>query len=369
MSETLRKNRLAALGLVIVATISWSAFADLEPPGPPSEPGTMQDQVFAADLPLDITAPGSYHLAENVVTAGGGITISVSNVSVDLMGFTLRGGTGDGIRALSGMRNITVANGTVSGWSGNGVNLQSASNIEVRGVKAEGNGSIGILSGQGSTVSNCAAAFNASDGFSIGAGSVISNSTASFNDSTGFVISGDGCSVSNCSAHVNGGSGFTFNGAGITGTGLSAVDSGGDGFNLGSDNTLIGSVAVANGDQAGEDGIAALNRCTIIDCRASFNAEDGIHVISGSYIARNACQANGQVDGAGIHATNADNRIEENHVLNNDRGLDVDLAGNTIFKNTASGNTDNYGSIVGGNDVGPIGTAAAATSPWANIAF
>ena len=36
---------------------------------------------------------------------------------------------------------------------------------------------------------------------------------------------------------------------------------------------------------------------------------------------------------------------------------------------TASGNTDNYGSIVAGNDTGPIGTAALATSPWANIAF
>ena len=45
------------------------------------------------------------------------------------------------------------------------------------------------------------------------------------------------------------------------------------------------------------------------------------------------------------------------------------VAGNTIVRNSASGNGDNYGAIVGGNDVGPIGTAATATSPWANIQF
>ena len=82
MRETLRNNPWAvALGLAVLAIASWNAFADLEPPGPPAEPGTMQDLIYAADLPLTITAPGSYHLAESIVTAGGGITISVSNVT------------------------------------------------------------------------------------------------------------------------------------------------------------------------------------------------------------------------------------------------------------------------------------------------
>ena len=56
-------------------------------------------------------------------------------------------------------------------------------------------------------------------------------------------------------------------------------------------------------------------------------------------------------------------------MANNDRGIDVDLVGNTIFRNSASGNTDNYGSIVAGNDTGPIGTAAVGDQPVANIAF
>jgi hypothetical protein len=44
--------------------------------------------------------------------------------------------------------------------------------------------------------------------------------------------------------------------------------------------------------------------------------------------------------------------------------------GNVITRNSAGGNgssgTDNY-NIGGGNDAGPIGSAASSTSPWANL--
>ena len=40
---------------------------------------------------------------------------------------------------------------------------------------------------------------------------------------------------------------------------------------------------------------------------------------------------------------------------------------NVLVRNSVSGNGANYYVGIAGNDVGPISTAAAATSPWANI--
>ena len=119
------------------------------------------------------------------------------------------------------------------------------------------------------------------------------------------------------------------------------------------------------------DGIrGTTSRITIRDNVSVQNGNDGIQVSSESFVTGNTCGSNGfnAADGAAIHVTSVDNRIEGNHVTSSDRGIDVDAAGNLIIRNSASGNTTNY-DIVGGNDVGPIGTAAASASPWANIAF
>ena len=60
-------------------------------------------------------------------------------------------------------------------------------------------------------------------------------------------------------------------------------------------------------------------------------------------------------------------RVEANHVVSNGNyGVIVAGTGNIIVRNTAVANSPNY-SIASGNDAGPIGTAATAISPWANI--
>ena len=82
--------------------------------------------------------------------------------------------------------------------------------------------------------------------------------------------------------------------------------------------------------------------------------------------------------------TSTDNRIEGNNVTGNDRGIAVDLSGNLIIRNSASGNSVAY-DIAAGNRYGPIidisatGTAAvsgssaastvATTDPWANFTY
>ena len=123
------------------------------------------------------------------------------------------------------------------------------------------------------------------------------------------------------------------------------------------------------------------------DCTATANKGDGIHVPNDSLVTGNTCDSNGlgAGDGAGIHATSSDNRIESNNVTDNDRGIDVDAAGNVIIKNSASGNTTNNYDIAANNVYGAVvdrtapasvavtgnsGPASAGTTdPWANIAY
>jgi len=92
----------------------------------------------------------------------------------------------------------------------------------------------------------------------------------------------------------------------------------------------------------------------VTGCTASFNTGDGIQVIGDCRVTDNTCDFNGNGgDGAGIHATGGNNRIEGNNCTSADRGIDVDLASNIIIRNTCSGNTINW-TIAANNVVGPI---------------
>jgi parallel beta-helix repeat protein len=92
-----------------------------------------------------------------------------------------------------------------------------------------------------------------------------------------------------------------------------------------------------------------------------------------SRVAGNVCDGNGPgiSDGAGIHVTGSDNRIDSNNVTANDRGIDVDAAGNLVIRNSASGNTTDYDIVAGNKDAQVLspGSGFASTDPWANFSF
>lgn len=108
---------------------------------------------------------------------------------------------------------------------------------------------------------------------------------------------------------------------------------------------------------------------TVYSCTASANKGDGINITGDTIVRENTSDGNG----AGIHATGNDNRIEGNNVTDNDRGIDVGLAGNFIVKNTASGNPAGAHYVfIGVQTVGPIVSATGTivnTNPWANFEF
>lgn len=107
---------------------------EIEPRIPLSATTTPGD----ADSLFKITQRGSYYLTGNLdgVVGKSGIEIAASSVSIDLGGFNVDGSsvvgsTLDGIRTSVVAQNIRIANGSLTNWPGDGIDLQS--NIVVNG--------------------------------------------------------------------------------------------------------------------------------------------------------------------------------------------------------------------------------------------
>ncbi len=95
-------------------------------------------------LPYTISAQGSYYLTASLTAIGssGGITISASNVTLDLNGFALvGGGSGNvtGINVPAAQKNILIRNGTVRGWTNGGINASNATNSVIQGIRLSNN--------------------------------------------------------------------------------------------------------------------------------------------------------------------------------------------------------------------------------------
>ncbi|MFN2622346.1 MAG: hypothetical protein ABR611_05820 [Chthoniobacterales bacterium] len=81
----------------------------------------IEPRTAIESVPFNITQSGSYYLTKNLnfsAASGNAITITVSNVTLDLMGFTLSSTsavTEDGIHINGGVRNVAVRNGVIAG--------------------------------------------------------------------------------------------------------------------------------------------------------------------------------------------------------------------------------------------------------------
>ena len=318
--------------------------------------------LLLCEIPESISWPCSVKFAGTLTMTGSdnGIVVYSDNVTIDLAGHALVGPgvtSGYGIYHDTSYRNLRVMNGQIVGWCGvgkAGVYAGSPSAI-LTDLQAQTN-YYGIATGDGAVISDCTAQGNANDGFHLSDANTVSDCTASRNGARG-ISAGSGCVIAGCLADQN-----VSNGIEVA---YSSMVSGcATYYNLGNGFFLSGS-------------------CTISKCKAGSNNGDGIRVGNTCEVFQSGCFSNGNNgDGAGIHALSSDNRIEENNLLGNDRGVDIDQAGNWIARNVASGNTLNW-DIVAGNvclvvyatpTSGAIsgnsgGTAPGSTDPNANFTY
>lgn len=314
-------------------TQTGKKLAELEPRIALSTATTPGD----ANSVFRITQPGSYYLTGNVNGASGfsGIEIVASNVTIDLSGFALLGGTGslDGIVvAAASLRDIAIQNGTVSGWGDDGIDLVifSTSNVRVQGVLASSNAGTGIQCSSHILVENCSAHQNGAGGIWSASQGVIRGCSATLNTSLG-IWAGSGCVVENCNSSSNTGDGYLAQ-AGSCVTNCTARLNDGIGIR-------------ANGS-----GYASVTGCTVTE-----NGSDGILVGTSVLVARNIATQNGRIGvGAGIRASGTLNRLEDNTCTANDKGIELDAAANVVVRNTCAANTSSNWDIVANNICGPI---------------
>jgi hypothetical protein len=134
----------------------------------------------------------------------------VDAVSIDLNGFALVGkpGSSNGVFAAVGIRSLSVRNGTVKGWGRAGIEAVNAYNSQFADLRVDGNGGIGLDTGNGTVVAKCNAISNGGIGISGGNGSTIKDCTAQSN--TGAGLNGFfGSTVIGCAVQSNTGVGIS----------------------------------------------------------------------------------------------------------------------------------------------------------------
>ncbi len=363
----MKTSKLILIASAALATLFLSA-AQAGPLAPPAGPVASTGKIQIPSLPFTITQPGSYILTSNLTGIAGqsGITINASNVTIDLNGFSLLGvpGSVDGIRPGNNHRNLTVINGVIADWGGNGVATFAPGVIgplfiqtsRFDGLIVTGNGSIGISAGVSSVVINCIARDN------VGTGIILTNSSGV---------------AENCVAMNNGSDGIALADGGVV-RGCSALSNAESGINvLNGQSTIVNCTA----DRNKKFGIKSSGRSIIRNCTATNNDLGGIQVNSQCYVVGNNSAVNGTfgLPAPGISIIGLENRIEDNNMTGNiGIGIQATGPGNLIIRNSARGNTIGNYSIIAGNSVGPIVNVAGvgdisatpnANHPWANFSY
>jgi len=341
---------LVAFGLLPHAALAQAGLSPVGALGPASKAVTLAEpRTPISALPYSINAPGSYYLVSSLTgTASGGITISASGVTLDLMGFELVGGSGSGI-AVSGTRsNIAIHDGTVRGWQASGVDAASASNTRFEDLRLTGNnkGDVidmgGLVAGARAIVARCQADANGAggnygNGIAVGQGGVVRDCSASGNARRGITTDHD-CTMLGCTAIGN-----PFFGIG-TGDGCSLSDctanSNGDGFQVLKTSTIRGCTARSNTG----NGILAGDCATVTGCSAFANTLVGISGGVGSTLTGCSAQSN-LVNG--IAASNGSTVVGCTSDSNHLDGISVSF-GSTVMNSSVVGNL--YNGITVGSD-------------------
>ncbi len=366
---------------------SMDRFAEVEPPRQsllePRTPLRQQTTPGDGDSTFRIDQPGSYYLTRNLLgeTGKSGIEIASSDVTIDLMGFTLDGQAVGlaGIKTDGDCDRITLRNGIVTDWDQQGIHLASGGEGRIlESLQSSSNGYDGILTGNAAIVRDCQVSDNGFNGLFTGLTSSVDRCTARFNGGTG-IIGLSGTTLRGCGASENEFGGFYLEQGACLESSVAESNRFG-GIFLRDSTQVLDCLSRKNEG----DGISASDSAIILRNTVSRNTGNGI-VVDGSCLIKDNLvdlnrNENGDAAGILVHYHNC--RIEGNHASTNDYGIKVDHTHNLVVKNTAELNATNYyivpsnrvgvivsapgnSSLISGDSGGGLGTS----DPWANFAY
>lgn len=189
---------ILAVGIGIVAMLATGVRGGpLDPPGPPGATDSVRLPGTPISGPTTIAQPGHYYLTKDISFGGAGtaITISASDVTLDLGGFTI-----DGDDAVGGS-GIAVSGSPV------------AQAVEIRnGHVRDFQFGIVASAGEAVVIDNVLVASNVR-GVELGQRSVIKNCTVVDSTETGIYVPGSRAVVRDCFVTGNAGPGVTLSGS------------------------------------------------------------------------------------------------------------------------------------------------------------
>ncbi len=292
-------------------------------------------------LPFTITDSGSYYLTSNLDANGSSenaITIAHDFVTIDLNGFTLRGGANNGIYVQAS--DVTIVNGSIRNFTKAGIIDDGRIGIRLIDIRTVDNGLEGIrLSGDSNTIINSSSISNGGDGISVGEAKII-DSTANRNSGNG-ISAGDGSMIKNCMINSNEKSGINASASTVVNNIIrrnnsSAYQGGYAGIDVGNGSIVEGNTVVSNFDWGiSTYGIGSVIRDNIISGNNidSANDQGGLRLGENSHAKGNTLINNGQMS---IYVQGVGNILEENYVTIDGVGIYFanELGGNAVRNNS-----------------------------------
>lgn len=301
-----------------------------------------------------VSQPGSYYLTGNItgVANKAVIYINSSNVTIDLNGFTIQGGTS--AVSTGAVAAVTIRNGMVASTSSYGLQLANCTGASVERVTVQSAAApwSAINAGVGARIVNCAA-IQCGNGIVASTGSIVSNCVARSCTSSAFYASGDGVTFDSCTASGNGLHGFSS--SGVKGTrvvGCTSSENTDTGFFLGEESFITECTSSRNGSFGMRISANSIARANLVVSNGTVTSASGISVSSsGALIEGNRCIANA---GNGISTASG--------------ALDCVIIGNWCRGNTLA----NY-SVGAGNEFALVitnpGTTFTGATPFSNFSY
>lgn len=288
----------ASVGLSLFITANTVA-GDLTPPAGPVDSTMKTLAEVEPRIPVQsvpgggtiqhvISEPGSYYLAGDIIAdVPTVIRILTGDVTLDLMGFTIKGGanTNWGIHVDAPDGVVVIRNGHVRNSAQWGVQAVGNARVELENLRVDSCGFYGIQGNPHIVIRNCSVSntvgiqlttnafvenvvsINNNFGLATGAYSYVTRSKFSGNIAEGLLL-GVNCHATDCNSSQNGGHG-------IVAAGVSVVER-----CVSTDNNGFG--------------MTVTNRCRVVGNQVSFNDAGGMLLqANGNYVAENNALANG----------------------------------------------------------------------------